>query len=113
MKRNASLAVVLLAWLAVAGCAGGEPTRGGSEAVGGPPPEGKTPEQEGGREETTVAAACGRMAPTVEPGLAGPGENIVFRGGGFGGGCDDTNLPFRPEPPQQDVRISSGRAALG
>ena len=66
MKRNASLAVVLLALLAVAGCGG---------VLGG-------------------SAACGRMVPTVEPGRAGPSETVVFRGGGFGGGCDDSNLPF-------------------
>ena len=36
---------------------------------------------------------------------ARPGETFRFGGGGFGGDCDDSNLPFRPEPPQQDVRI--------
>ena len=77
MKRNASLAVLLFAWLAVSsGCA----------ALGG-------------------SAACGRGAPVLEPERAAPGEAFVFRGGGFGGGCDDSNLPEWPEPPQQDVRI--------
>ena len=77
MKRNVSLGVGLFAWLAVlSGCA----------ALGG-------------------SAACGRGAPSVEPERARPGEAFVFRGVGFGGGCDDSNMPFRPEPPQQDVRI--------
>ena len=50
-------------------------------------------------------AQCARVAPGVEPTRAGPGETFVLSGGGFGGGCDDTNLPFEPEPPQQNVRI--------
>ncbi|MDP9439707.1 MAG: hypothetical protein M3P49_13370 [Actinomycetota bacterium] len=78
MKRNASLALGLLAWLAVlSGCAG----LGGS------------------------SASCGWDAPRVEPERARPGEDFVFRGWGFGGGCDDSNMPDWPEPPQQDVRI--------
>ena len=51
------------------------------------------------------AAGCGRSLPDLEPSRARPGETFRFRGGGFGGGCDDSNLPFRSEPPQQDVRI--------
>ena len=77
MKRNVSLAVVLLVWLAVAGGAPG----GGS------------------------SAQCGRLPPTVEPERAGPGEAFFLSGGGFGGGCNDSNLPFEPEPPQKGVRI--------
>jgi hypothetical protein len=41
----------------------------------------------------------------VEPSRAAPGEAFVLRGGGFGGGCDDSNQPFRPDPPQQDVLV--------
>ncbi len=86
MKRNVSLAVLLFAWLAVSsGCA----------ALGG------------------SSAGCARGAPSVEPERARPGEAFFFRGVGFGGGCDDSNLPFKPEPPQQDVRIEmrqGGRA---
>lgn len=51
------------------------------------------------------ASACGRELPTVEPPQAAPGKNFVLSGGGFGGGCDDSNAPFRPDPPEQDVRI--------
>ena len=77
MKRHVSLAALLLAWLAVSsGCA----------ALGG-------------------SAACARGAPVLEPSRAAPGEAFRFSGGGFGGGCNDSNMPDWPEPPQQDVRI--------
>jgi hypothetical protein len=51
------------------------------------------------------SAACGQGLPEVEPSRAAPGEAFRLSGGGFGGGCDDSNLPFRPDPPQQDIRI--------
>ena len=51
------------------------------------------------------SAACGRSLPTLEPERARPGETVLLRGGGFGGGCDDSNLPFRPKPPQKDIRV--------
>lgn len=51
------------------------------------------------------SAGCARTSPEVEPSRARPGETFVLRGGGFGGGCDDSNLTFRPDPPQKNVRI--------
>lgn len=50
-------------------------------------------------------AACAQDLPSVVPSRAGSGETFVLSGGGFGGGCDDSNLPFWPEPPQREVRI--------
>jgi hypothetical protein len=41
----------------------------------------------------------------LEPPRAAPGETFILRGRGFGGGCDDSNAPFRPDPPQQDIPI--------
>lgn len=51
------------------------------------------------------SAACGQDLPSVEPSRAAPGETFVLSGGGFREGCDDSNLPFRPEPSQRGIRI--------
>lgn len=51
------------------------------------------------------AVACGQGLPTVEPSRAAPGEAFVVRGGGFGGGCDDSNRPSLEEPRQRGIRI--------
>lgn len=50
-------------------------------------------------------AGCARISPDVEPSWARPGETFVLRGAGFGGGCDDSNLPFTEDPPQRGVRV--------
>ena len=52
-----------------------------------------------------ASSGCARELPTLEPPRGTPGGTFVVSGGGFGGGCDDSSLPFRPDPPQQDVRI--------
>ena len=41
----------------------------------------------------------------MEPSQAAPGEAFVLRGGGFGGGCDDSNMPEWPDSPQRDILI--------
>lgn len=41
----------------------------------------------------------------MEPSRASPGETFRLHGGGFRDGCNDTNLPFLKEPPQQDIRV--------
>ena len=105
MKQNVSLAVLLLAWLAVAGCAGGVPTLGGSEADQGPP-EPKTPER-GEREEpgaSAAAAGCALGFRGPEPSRGSPGEAFRVHGEGFTTDCYDTGQPGLP-PPQRDVPI--------
>ena len=102
--------IVLVA--AAAGCAGvggsgGVGATGGSSDAAGPAGSPSTvpssPRPTG--VSSGSSAACGRIVPSLEPSQARPGETFRFRGGGFGGGCDDSNQPFRPEPPQRDVRI--------
>ena len=110
----------LIVLMAAAGCAGtGGPgdvgATGGSDAAAGP--AGSTSTGPASPSPSAVSsgssAACGRLVPSLEPARAAPGEDFRFGGGGFGGGCDDSNMPFRPEPPQQDVRIEmrQGRKA--
>ena len=107
MGRNVPLAVLLLAWLTAAGCAGGVPTSGGSEADQGPPSGSKTSEQ-GEREEPAAsgvaAAGCGRAFRGPEPSRGAPGEAFRVHGEGFTTDCYDTGQPGLP-PPQRDLPI--------
>lgn len=57
------------------------------------------------------ASACGRELPTVEPPQAAPGKNFVLSGGGFGGVCDDSNQPFRADPPRKTYASGCARTA--
>lgn len=77
MRGGASLAVLLLvAWLAVAGCAFGS------------------------------QAACGRNAGSdrVEPKRAAPDETFRLHGKGFAGDCYDTGQLGEP-PPERNIRV--------
>lgn len=51
------------------------------------------------------ASGCSQEIPSLEPPRAVPGETFRLSGRGFGGGCDDSNLPFRPDPPQRGILI--------
>ena len=112
MRAALSPFVVVLA-AASAGCAGGAGgpgdvgATGGSGDAAGPAGTASTDPASPRPSSATIgsSAACGRVAPVLEPERAAPGEAFRFGGGGFGGGCEDSNQPFRPEPSQQDVRI--------
>ncbi len=89
MKQNVSLAVLLLAWLAGAGCAGQIPTLGGSEADGGPP-ETKPPEERTGTAgsangengpNVAVVAACAASGAPVDLVAEGTVEEVTVREG--------------------------------
>ena len=51
------------------------------------------------------SGACAQVVPTLEPSRAAPGETFVLSGGGFGGSCNDSNMPEWPDPPQQNILI--------